>query len=175
MVSFTGSPDESWFFAVPAAIEARGAPIITLALRAFESVSSNDSEGVVDCLDQISLHLDGCARLLPRMYERNNPSVFYNRIRPFLSGTHVPPRFPHGVIYEDEDGGGEYRRYKGPTAAQSSLWHFVDIALCVMHQRTDVQDTNGHADESPISSGQDNEFLTVCASLHVSLPKTCSC
>ena len=27
----------------------------------------------------------------------------------------------------------EIERYKGPTAAESSLWHFVDISLGVSH------------------------------------------
>ena len=133
LVSFTGAPDESWFFAVPAAIEARGAPMISLALAAFEAASSRNAERVIDCLNQISGHLEGCTHILPRTYERNNPSFFYNRIRPFVLGTQVPLELSDGVYYEEENGEGRNRQYKGPTAAESSLWHFVDITLGVSH------------------------------------------
>ena len=73
--------------------------------------------------------------LLPRMYEKNSPSVFYNRIRPFLSGT-TSADLPDGVFYEDGEGGGELVKLKGPTAAQSSLFHLLDEALGVRHGST---------------------------------------
>lgn len=132
-VSFTGAPDEVWFFAVPAAIEARGAPMIPLALEAFEAASSHNAKLVINCLNQISGHLDGCTHILPRMYERNNPNFFYNRIRPFLSGRQTSPELSDGLYYEEGNGKSRHLRYKGPTAAQSSLWQFVDIALGVTH------------------------------------------
>lgn len=104
-----------------------------LALAAFEAASSHNAERVIDCLNQISGHLEGCTHILPRMYERNNPSFFYNRIRPFLLGTQVPFEQSDGVYYEEENGEGRNRQYKGPTAAESSLWQFVDISLGVSH------------------------------------------
>ena len=159
LVSFTGAPDESWFFAVPAAIEVRGTPIIPLALEAFDGASSDKPGRVIDCLNQIAGHLEGCTDLLPRMYERNDPHFFWNRIRPFLSGTHVPPKLPEGVFYEEENGEGNYQLFKGPTAAQSSLWQFVDIVMGVEHRPTADKKAAGHAVSK--SSGHDNQFLQV--------------
>ena len=107
--------------------------MISLALAAFEAASSRNAERVIDCLDQISEHLEDCTHILPRTHEWKNPSFFYNRIRPFLLGTQVPLALSDGVYYEEENGEGRNRRYKGPTAAESSLWHFVDISLGISH------------------------------------------
>ena len=107
--------------------------MIPLALEAFEAASSHNAKLVISCLNQISGHLDGCTHVLPRMYQRNNPIFFYNRIRPFLSGRQISPELSDRLYYEEENGKSRHLRYKGPTAAQSSLWQFVDIAFGISH------------------------------------------
>ena len=159
LTTFTDSIDESWFFALPAAIEARGAPIIPLTLEAFDAASRNKPEQVESCLQEICTHTDALAVLLPRLYEKCNPSVFYNDIRPFLSGT-SSTELLKGVFYEQKDGTGSHRVYQGPTAAQSSLFHFLDIALGVRYRQTEGS-LNGD-DPQSIAVGKEEEFLKVC-------------
>ena len=135
LTTFTGTADESWFYSIPAAIEMRGRHVIPLVLQALDAVEARHVDGVVGPLNSVAAHLRDLTLLLPRMYERNSPSVFYNRVRPFLSGT-TGADLPNGVFYEDGEGGGEFVKLKGPTAAQSSLFQLLDQALGVRHEST---------------------------------------
>lgn len=138
LTTFTGTSDESWFYALPAAIEMRGRHIIPLAKNALDGVERSDPASVARILEEVAEHIQAMKQLLSRMYEKNDPSVFYNRIRPFLAGT-TSPENPDGVFYEDSQGGGESMKLKGPTAAQSSLFPLLDELLGVDH----------HASKSP--------------------------
>ena len=159
LTTFTGSVDESWFYAIPTAIEARGAPIIPLTLEAFQGVSLGRADVVIACLKKICVLIEALAALLPRMYEKCNPFFFFNEIRPFLAGT-FGAELVEGIYYEQNDGRGSHRLYKGPTAAQSSLFHFLDISFGVRHRPTgEVYDANGHIDAA---FGKEDEFLKVC-------------
>ena len=153
LTTFTGSTDESWFYAIPAAVEARGAPIISLTIKAFCAASSDQPEKLIGCLQDICGHIEALTSLLPRMYERCNPAFFYHKIRPFLAGS-MSAELPKGVFYEQGDGTGSHRLHQGPTAAQSSLFHFLDISFGVCHQPTG-------GSQIPAAK-QDNEFLKVC-------------
>ncbi|KAL8833888.1 MAG: hypothetical protein Q9170_004035 [Blastenia crenularia] len=158
--TFTGTDHESWFYVVLAAMEARGAPVICLALHAFQAVDEDDGLTLIEHLDQIAIHLKDLSIALPRMYERCDPDVFYNRIRPFLTGSKPSTKMPHGVFYEDEHGGGTWQQCNGPTAAQSSLWQFIDLALGVRHLPTGVvAKAPGDFAEHPALSGKSVEFL----------------
>lgn len=155
--SFTKSADEAWFFALPTAIEARGAPLITLALAAFCDVSKNDVFALVDRLREMTGHIQALSSLLPRMYEKCDPDYFYHKIRPFLAGT-ISAELPNGILFETQDGVGIFQKFKGPTAAQSPLFHFLDIALGVIHRPTGmVADSNS----SPDSPHTGDPFLSV--------------
>ncbi len=136
--TFTGSMDESWFYLVSVAIEARGAPILDLGLTAMEAARRNDSALVTNCLCAFAERLTDLTSLLQRMHERCDPNVFYNRIRPYLAGSKNMGEagLPHGVIYEDGSGTEEYRQYSGGSNAQSSLIQFFDIVLGIKHLPT---------------------------------------
>src|SRR5882757_3867547 len=66
--TFTGSIDESWFYLVSVAIEARGAPIIPLMLAAIRAARSNDSATVAACLRAFAERLDDLGSILQRMH-----------------------------------------------------------------------------------------------------------
>ncbi|MBE7181582.1 MAG: hypothetical protein INR71_10315, partial [Terriglobus roseus] len=84
--TFTGSIDESWFYLVSVAIEARGAPVISQMLEAIAAARYNHSDIVTEALRSFAEVLDELGSLLTRMYENCDPHVFYHRIRPFLAG-----------------------------------------------------------------------------------------
>ena len=136
--TFTGSLDESWFYLVSVAIEARGAPILPLMLNAIAAARINDSRTVTECLHTFAERLDELGTLLQRMYENCDPHIFYHRIRPFLAGSKnmVDAGLPNGVLFEDGSGKEAYCRYGGGSNAQSSLIQFFDIILGVEHRPT---------------------------------------
>lgn len=136
--TYTGSLDESWFYLVSVAIEARGAPIISLMLTAIAAARHNDSATVTRCLRTFAERLTDLTGILGRMHESCDPTIFYHRIRPFLAGSKnmAEAGLPHGVIYEDGSGDETYRQYSGGSNAQSSLIQFFDIVLGIEHRPT---------------------------------------
>jgi indoleamine 2,3-dioxygenase len=138
LTTFTGSIDESWFYLVSVAIEARGAPILPLMLTAIEAARVNDSATITACLRAFAERLDDLGTLLQRMHESCDPQVFYHRVRPFLAGSKnmAEAGLPNGVLYVDGTGSEEYRQYSGGSNAQSSIIQFFDIILGIEHRPT---------------------------------------
>ncbi len=136
--TFTGSLDESWFYLVSVAIEARGGPIIPLMLTAIAAARQDDAAAVTRCLRTFAERLDDLGNLLQRMHEDCDPTIFYNRIRPFLAGwkNMADAGLPDGVIYEDGSGADVFRQYSGGSNAQSSIIQFFDVVLGVEHRPT---------------------------------------
>lgn len=134
--TFTGSLDESWFYLISVAIEARGAPIISLMLTAIAAARHGDSTTVTRCLRTFAERLTDLTNILQRMHESCDPTIFYHRIRPFLAGSKnmAEAGLPRGVIYEDGSGTETYQQYSGGSNAQSSLIQFFDIVLGIEHR-----------------------------------------
>ncbi|OTA70775.1 Indoleamine 2,3-dioxygenase subfamily [Hypoxylon sp. EC38] len=138
LITFTGSLDESWFYLVSVAIEARGGPIIPLMLTAIAAARQGDSVTVTRCLHAFAERLDDLGELLRRMHESCDPGFFYRRIRTFLAGSKnmAEAGLPHGVMYDDGSGKSQYVQYSGPSNAQSSLIQFFDVVLGIEHRPT---------------------------------------
>ena len=138
LLTFTGSLDESWFYLVSVAIEARGAPLLSLGLNAIAAARINDSRTVTESLHTVAETLDEMGTLLTRMYENCDPHVFFHRIRPFLAGgkNMAEAGLPNGVLYDTGSGHDQYRQYGGGSNAQSSLIQFCDLILGVEHRPT---------------------------------------
>ena len=141
LATFTGSLDESWFYLVSVAIEARGGPTIPLMLEAIKAARDNDSFTVIDCLHAFAERLDELGTLLQRMYENCDPHVFYHRIRPFLAGSKnmTDAGLPNGIIFDAGRGDERYCQYGGGSNAQSSLIQFFDLVLGIEHRPTGSQ------------------------------------
>ncbi|KAI1331623.1 indoleamine 2,3-dioxygenase [Xylariaceae sp. FL0255] len=162
LVTFTGSLDESWFYLVSVAIEARGGPIITLMLTAIAAAREGDSATVTRCLRAFAERLDDLGELLRRMHEKCDPSYFYSRIRTFLAGSKnmAEAGLPHGVIYDDGSGSSDYVQYSGPSNAQSSLIQFFDIILGIEHRPTgEKANPASETDREGRSSGSGHNFI----------------
>ncbi|KAF1983127.1 indoleamine 2,3-dioxygenase family protein [Aulographum hederae CBS 113979] len=147
--TFTGSLDESWFYLVSVAIEARGAPLITLMLDAISAARYNDSKTITECLRTFAETLDDLGTLLVRMYENCDPHVFYHRIRPFLAGSKnmADAGLPNGVLFDDGTPEAQYVQFSGGSNAQSSIIQFFDIVLGVEHRPTGEKQPSSGSDE----------------------------
>jgi indoleamine 2,3-dioxygenase len=134
--TFTGTEDESWFYTVSVAMEAQGAYIIPIMLRALKAAKRRDYSTVTDALEELSACIERIHVLLGRMYERCDPMVFYYRIRPFLAGSKnmAAAGLPRGVLYDRGDGKGSWQQLRGGSNGQSSLIQFLDIVLGVEHK-----------------------------------------
>ncbi|KAL7623546.1 tryptophan 2,3- dioxygenase [Parahypoxylon ruwenzoriense] len=138
LMTFTGSLDESWFYLVSVAIEARGGPIIPLMLTAVAAARHGDSATVTRCLRAFAERLDDLGELLRRMHESCDPGFFYRRIRTFLAGSKnmAEAGLPSGVMYDNGSSNSQYVQYSGPSNAQSSLIQFFDVILGIEHRPT---------------------------------------
>ncbi len=147
--TFTGALDESWFYLVSVAIEARGGPIIPLMLTAIAAARQDDVAAVTRCLRAFAERLDDLGNLLQRMHENCDPTIFYNRIRPFLAGwkNMADAGLPDGVVYEDGSGVDTFRQYSGGSNAQSSIIQFFDVVLGVEHRPTGEKRESGSQSE----------------------------
>lgn len=143
MLNFTGTGDESWFYLVTTAIEAKGAPAIQLIIDALEAVNDRDDQRLLVTLRNLNTVIQDITNVIVRMYEKCDPYIFYWKVRPYLAGWQnmAEVGLPKGIIYEgvdepDQDGEPVYRTYAGGSAAQSALIHALDIALGIEHLPT---------------------------------------
>lgn len=160
-MTFTGSLDESWFYLVSVAIEARAGPIIPVMLEAIGAARQGDSNKVVECLRFFAERLDEIGGLLERMYESCDPHVFYHRIRPFLAGSKnmADAGLPNGVMFDDGTGEQPYVQFSGGSNAQSSVIQFFDIILGVQHRQTGEKKSDSPASNDGLPQGPAHGFL----------------
>jgi indoleamine 2,3-dioxygenase len=134
----SGSDDESWFFIISNAMEARAGPLIEAMLGAVEAVETNDVTTIIHALQYFRQGMQSIGQLLERMDERCDPQMFYHTIRPFLAGSMnmATAGLPNGVFYDEGNGNGTWRAYRGGSNGQSSLLQFFDAVLSVDHSRS---------------------------------------
>ncbi|KAI9208574.1 Indoleamine 2,3-dioxygenase [Polychytrium aggregatum] len=139
--TFTGGTDESWFFLVSLGMEAVGAHALPAIVAAQSAIARHDLPVLSQSLSTIADAIKKMEDVLVRMYEKNDPHIFYYRIRPFVAGWEGSDDLPKGLFYEgipDENGSwstadGSYRKYAGGSAGQSALIHSIDAALGIEH------------------------------------------
>ncbi|CCG83559.1 Indoleamine 2,3-dioxygenase subfamily [Taphrina deformans PYCC 5710] len=156
--TFTGSTDESWFYLVSTAMEARGAPTLPIILQCIGAARRESTAEVTYNLRALAIHLDDMAVALSRMHDKCDPYIFYHKIRPYLAGwkNMADAGLPNGLCYEgcEDTPDGLYRKYSGGSNAQSALIHMLDIALGIEHKET----ADGHM-ESISSLSPKNAFM----------------
>lgn len=125
MLSGKDAESEEWFYLVMVAIEHEGAPL----LRLFETLDAGaEGAGVEETLREIKKHLAAMTALIKRMYEKCDPSIFFNKLRVFLGGSSKKEYFPEGLQI-----GERYISYVGGSAAQSTLIQVIDAFFGVKH------------------------------------------
>lgn len=158
--SFTGTDDENWFLVVSVAMEACGAKMIRLVLDSIATINMTTTEDgatisssrdaiLTSLLDEMRECIEELSCILERMYERNDPMVFYHQIRPMLAGSKnmAAAGLPNGVFYDTGDDNGQWHQYSGGSNAQSSLIQLIDIALGIQHIATGEVETRKSHDK----------------------------
>ena len=127
---FGGSPDEQWFYLIPAAMEAHGAQALVAIECARSSVVEKRLDALADELETIGRIVEELTGILLRTPEKCDPYIFCRRVRPYLTGWPEP-----GIVYE---GVSETPvKLAGGSAAQSSLFQAIDGALGISHEHKD--------------------------------------
>lgn len=164
--SFTGTHDEDVFYLVPDLIEADGGSLPSLLLHALAAAQADDSATVLHALHKTSITFERMtARFAELTNEACNPSVFYNRIRPFLSGSHGNESrgLPNGFEYQLSNGKLVNAQVVGGSAVQSPLFPFLDIVFGVNHASPTFQEMKAYM------PGQYRRFLDAVAALPLNM------
>ena len=135
-LNFTGTRDEEVFYLVPVMIEVEGGKLMGLLLDAMAAASEqNDSLTVVEALKETAATLERMGSLMKLLHECD-PKVFYHQLRPFLLGAKgmEDKGMPDGVVFHRSDGTKKSVKAVGGSAAQSSLFPFLDLVLGVTHE-----------------------------------------
>lgn len=137
LTHFNGEPErlraEDWFVAIHIEIERRAGALLVAVLRAEEARKSGYAERLSDQLLIIERTLLSMRDTIERMNERCTPQVYYDHVRPYLSGF---IRVEEGVIFERvKQLGGIPQRSLGQTGAQSSIAPLLDRFLSITHDQ----------------------------------------
>ncbi|XP_076074376.1 indoleamine 2,3-dioxygenase 2-like [Mytilus galloprovincialis] len=137
LYTFPGGMDSNWFFMVTARMEFDFAPAPKYIIDAIKASDTEDTEALIQNLiliKQVILHMK---ETLKNMHELVSAEVFYDTLRPFLSGWGGEGSpFPEGLIYEGISE--EPIQMSGGSAAQSSTLQCLDAAFSVQHE-TSIQ------------------------------------
>ncbi|XP_006459693.1 hypothetical protein AGABI2DRAFT_177540 [Agaricus bisporus var. bisporus H97] len=138
--TFTGTTDEAEFHLTLTRIELRGGEALELMrLALVEAVHGNENgpAKVTDYLERATIVIQELREILLRIKNLMDPDLFYNKIRPWLSGgdgdTGVRP-----WIFEGKDEVGEWpgsSELSGLSAAQSPIIQVLDAYLGIESAR----------------------------------------
>jgi indoleamine 2,3-dioxygenase len=106
--TFSGSFDESWFYLIPLAIEVTGAPAVKALLNALSDFETGKTAKISDYLAKMQECINEMTKILKSMYDRNDPHVFWHRVRPYsgnylsfiIGGSKNNSLLPNGLFFE---------------------------------------------------------------------------
>ena len=125
-VRFLGGVDEDWFFIASMGVELAGAPLLPVVAAADVASREGSDEDITRELETFVAGMDAVLHALHRIREWCDPSTYYLRVRPYVTGWPAP-----GVVYDGVSE--EPKKYLGGSAAQSSLLQVFDALLGVAH------------------------------------------
>jgi hypothetical protein len=153
---------------ISVAVEAKGIKLISLMRDASKAVAANDIDLLTALLYRFADGLCDLTLTLKRMYEHNNPAVFFHQLRPFLAGSKNMGHagLPRGVYYDTGDSDRVERpenwlQLNGGSNAQSSLIQALDIFFGIKHSATDGKQTGGPS-FIQVRTSRDTSFQCLC-------------
>jgi indoleamine 2,3-dioxygenase len=98
--TFSGCFDEAWFFLIPLGMELAGAPAIPAIIEAKMGIESNSHAKVAVNLGIIADSVEKMSIVFQQMRDKNDPHIFWNRVRPYAGGSKNALSLPNGIFYE---------------------------------------------------------------------------
>lgn len=134
--SFTGTRGEDAFNQVPVLIEAEGGPLVPVLLDAVVAAQQGDLDVVRAALIRTTETIGRMKQHLPKLYSTLDAGMFYHELRPFLGGGKGMEEkgLPRGFVFQRRDGSEKVVKCIGGSAAQSSLFQYLDLVLGVEHE-----------------------------------------
>lgn len=125
--------DTNWFFMVTARMEFDFAPAVKFIVDSIQAADNNDTETLIQNLMSVKEVILKMKQTLKNMHELVSPEVFYDTLRPFLSGFGGDGSpLPDGLIYQGISD--KPFRLAGGSAAQSSTLQCLDAAFGIQHE-----------------------------------------
>jgi len=130
--NFPGGDSCKNFCLLATQIELDALPGIKAILEGMHGVETQDVHRVINSLNNINEALEDIMKSMKVLHKLVDPGVFYNTLRPFLSGWGGEGSpLSDGLIYEGVSE--EPRKLKGGSQAQSSSIQCFDAALGLVH------------------------------------------
>ncbi|KAI0058769.1 Indoleamine 2,3-dioxygenase [Artomyces pyxidatus] len=136
LTTFTGTKDEEEFYLSSARIELRGVEALEIMRATMDELFVGDKialRRITRYMHALARVVDELAALLLRVRDGCAPDVFYRDIRPWFNGADSGTRKWVFEGLEAHPEIAEPTELSGPSAAQSSLVHSLDIFLGVDH------------------------------------------
>ncbi|CAM1502323.1 Fc.00g043070.m01.CDS01 [Cosmosporella sp. VM-42] len=136
LASFMNVRGEDAFYHVPVLIEAEGGPLVPLLLSALTAADKGETSSVITALKESAEILKRMGQHLPKLYPTLDAHMFYHELRPFLAGGQGMDKkgLPHGMVFRRSNGSEQAVKCIGGSAAQSTLFQFLDLVLGVEHK-----------------------------------------
>ena len=127
---FAGGMDEDWFGMIHIAIEAKAGPGLHALVLAQDAVQADDADQVTSQLVEVLRAIADIMTVLPRIGEKCEPQIYFDRVRTFLSGWQDNPALPNGLIYEGVEAYHDQPQFfRGGSGAQSAIIPALDNGL----------------------------------------------
>lgn len=129
----TLNKSEEWFYLIMVAIEGCSGHALKSMyyLSKLDDDTNFSTQEIEYHLNIINDALEKINVIISRMYERCDPEFFFNKLRIFLAGSDNEKYFPNGLRVKDYNHAPI--KFKGGSAAQSSLIQVFDIFFNVKH------------------------------------------
>ena len=153
VTNLTGTPDEAHFYLTSARIELRGVEALSLMRMTLDETFLGDAlaiRRVCAYLGRLAVVIDDISAILISVRNGCDPVVFYNQFRPWINGgTAHPAGWKFAGVELSMEEVGQFEKLSGPSAAQCSLIHALDIFLGVEHAPPHASHSSHSASSSP--------------------------
>ena len=129
--TFTGTPDEEWFFKVHVLVEIAATAGLKAMVQAHGAMAKGDDKSLAPQLKAVASSLNDMRVAMNKMFLNCDPKTFYVKLRQFYAGSKGLDAFPDGLIYEGVSS--SPLQYYGGSGGQSSAIYSFDIFLGVSH------------------------------------------
>ncbi|VUC28443.1 unnamed protein product [Clonostachys rosea] len=143
IASFMRTRGEDAFYHVPVLVEAEGGPLVKILLDAVDEAQRSNNASVQAALSASAAIIAKMVKHLPKLYSTLDAGEFFHELRPYLAGGKgmEAKGLVDGFVFQRSDGSQLASKHIGGSAAQSSLFQFLDLVLEVEHEAPEKSET----------------------------------